>query len=465
MRGGHAIGVDARGVLTQVDGAGVVDVGRLAHQGLDVVELAHVLLGHKGERPAFLAGAARAADTVDVVGRLLGHVEVHHVAHVGDVDAAREHVGCHQDLHAAVTERLQGALALRLAAVAVDGLALKAKTGQSAHAGVGTALGAHEHDDTLRALLLQDLGQHGVLLVGRDGHHELVDGLGRRGDGRDLHAGRVTHQVGDGAHALVVERGREQQGLTVLAAAVHDGAHLRQKAHVEHTVGLVEHQGAHFVKVRRALLDQVDQTARRGHQNIAAARKRLLLRSVGKAAHHRDRGVAGAFGDGRAHLVDLLGKLTRGCDHEHEGAAAARLVAAAASAFALLGRRDHVAQLVHGGQQEGSRLAGAGLRGGKQVTARKHLGDGGRLHRGGQLVAHIGHGVEHSLRKAQVAKARGLDCGLLRRGLLGRELKGLVDHLGRIHMQIHFCTHGVRYTGLLPRRRRGRRQGRQSARL
>ncbi len=92
--------------------------------------------------------------------------------------------------------------------------------------------------------------------------------------------------------------------------------------------------------------------------------------------------MAGNVGNLAGDLIDLLGKLARGGDDEHHGAAAVALgllgtataVAAATLAHGL--GRSNVLQVVHGRQQEGGRLAGAGLSGGKQVAALEHHGDG-----------------------------------------------------------------------------------------
>ena len=411
----HAIGVDARQVGAKGQTGCIVHVGGLAHQGLDIKKLGDIGLGHEGERPAFLAGAARTANAMDVVGGLLGNIEVDDVAHIGNVDAAREDVGCHENLDAAVTECREGALALALAAIAVDGLARKAAARKATHAGVGAALGAHEHDHALRALFLEDLGQKTVLLVHRDGHHVLVDGIGSGSDRGDLHASGLMDQIGNGAHALLVERGREQKRLTLLAALAHNSAHLGQKAHIEHAVGLVQHEHAHLVEVRGALLGQVHQASRRRHQNVAAAGERLLLRTVAQTAHDGHGRMTGALGNGGAHLVDLLGELARRSDDEHQRAAAASGVATATATVALFRRGHHVAQLRHGGQQEGCRLAGARLRCGQDVAAGKHLGDRGCLHGRRGFVAHVGDGLHHGVGKTEVGKAD-------RRLLLGRRV-------------------------------------------
>ena len=130
-----------------------------------------------------------------------------------------------------------------------------------------------------------------------------------------------------------------------------------------------------------SLLDQVDQTTRRGDQDVTAVLERRGLRLVAHAAHDGHGNMAGNVGNLAGDLIDLLGKLARGGDDEHYGATAIALgllgaattVAAAALAHGL-GRSD-VLQVVHGRQQKGGRLAGASLSGGKQVAALEHHGD------------------------------------------------------------------------------------------
>ena len=470
-----ALGINRRRVGTHMQVAGLVDVGGLVHELLNLVELVHVLLGHKRNGPAQLAGAARTANAVDIVGRLGRHVKVHDVAHVANVDAAGENIGCHQHVDGAVAEGRKRALALGLAAVAVNRGGLDALTLQTTAAAVGAMLGAHKDNGALRTLLLEKLGQQVVL--GLDGHreHKLVDGVGSRRGGRDLHAGRVAHQVGDLAHGLLVESRREQQRLTLGRRLAHNAADGGQKAHVEHAVGLVEYQHLDLVQVAGALLDQVDQTARRGDQNIAAVLECRGLRLVAHATHDGHGDMAGDVGDLARDLVDLLGKLARGGDDEHHGAAAVALgllgtaTAVAAAALAHGFGRSNVLQIVHGRQQEGGRLAGAGLSGGKQVATLEHHGDRAGLHGRRRRVAQVLDSTKHLVRKSQLVKGgqalgSGLDglgsIGLIGgiEGSLGHGLAGLVQDLGvgdvgyRItHMLLFLiCTrngHGMRPRG------------------
>ena len=412
---------------------------------------------------------------MDVVGRLGRHVKVHDVAHVANVDAAGEHVGCHQHVNGTVAEGRKGTLALGLAAVAVNRGSLDALALQTTAAAVGAVLGTHKDDGALRALLFEELGQQ--VILGLNGHreHKLVDGVGGRRGGRDLHAGRVAHQVGDLAHGLLVERRREQQRLALGRRLAHNAADGGQKAHVEHAVGLVEHQDLNLVQVAGTLLDQIDQTARRGDQNVAAVLEGSSLRLVAHAAHNGHGDMAGDVGDLARNLVDLLGKLARGGDDEHHGATAVALgllgaattVAAAALTHGL--RRSDVLQVVHSRQQEGGRLAGAGLGGGKQVAALEHHGDRAGLHGRRRRVAQVLDSTKHLVGKAQLVKGgqalgSGLDglgsIGLVGgiEGSLGHGLAGLVQDLGvgdvgyRItHMLLFLiCTrngHGMRPRG------------------
>ena len=224
------------------------------------------------------------------------------------------------------------------------------------------------------------------------------------------------------------------------------------------------------------LLDQIDQTARRGDQDVAAVLEGSSLRLVAHAAHDGHGDMAGDVGDLARDLVDLLGKLARRGDDEHQGAAAVALglfstaTAVAAAALAHGFGRSDVLQIVHGRQQESGRLAGAGLSGGKQVAALEHHGDRTGLHGRRRRVAQVLDSTEHLVRKSQLVKGgqalgSGLDglggVGLIGgiEGSLGHSLAGLVKNLGvgdvgyRItHMLLFLiCTRHER--GMRPRGR------------
>jgi len=79
-----------------------------------------VLGNHEGERVASGFRATRPPDAVDVILRMLRHVVIDHVAHVGDVQPARGDVRGHEHLETAIAEAAQRVFAFALCAVGVE---------------------------------------------------------------------------------------------------------------------------------------------------------------------------------------------------------------------------------------------------------------------------------------------------------------------------------------------------------
>ena len=96
------------------------------HQLFDVVQQAGLVRCAESNGDAVAAGTGGTADAVDISVRYFRQVVVEDVRHGRDIDAAGRDVGCDQNLDLAVLEALQGALALALALVAVDGGDLEA---------------------------------------------------------------------------------------------------------------------------------------------------------------------------------------------------------------------------------------------------------------------------------------------------------------------------------------------------
>ena len=66
-----------------------------------------VLSHHQGKRITGRLCAARAADAVHVIFRMLWHIVVHHVAHAGDIETAASDIGGHQHFKFTVAKALQ----------------------------------------------------------------------------------------------------------------------------------------------------------------------------------------------------------------------------------------------------------------------------------------------------------------------------------------------------------------------
>ena len=107
-----------------------------------------VRLGHSADKAdghTTLASAACAADAVGVVNGRAGQVVIHHRRKLGNVDAARCHVGCHHHLHAFSLEVHQNLRAFALAELAMEGFGLDVGLAQLVGHDFGSVFGGYKH--------------------------------------------------------------------------------------------------------------------------------------------------------------------------------------------------------------------------------------------------------------------------------------------------------------------------------
>ncbi len=322
--------------------------------GLDVGQRHRIALAREADRIALGAQARGAADAVHVVLGIERQVEVEHVRHPIDMQAARGHVGGHQQFQLAGLELLQQRLALLLRHVAGQHADAVAGALQRARHALDERLGVDEHHGACALAARQQADQQrDLLLVGRV--IQLLPHLGRGDElGLDDELLRLVHVlVGQFQHA-VREGGREQQRLPggALGHAPQQETDVLDEAQVEHAVGFVQH--AHLAGVQAdhlVLLDVVDQPAGRGDDDVHALLQQFALLVVVHAAI--DQGEAQAQVGAELHrvLVDLDGQFARGRQDQR-----ARILGLA------LGQRRAAQQAVHHRHQERQRLAGAGLR-------------------------------------------------------------------------------------------------------
>ena len=149
--------------------------------------------------------------------------------------------------------------------------------------------------------------------------------------------------------------------MALARAAFDDAAHVGQKSHVEHPVGLVEHEKLDLVQPHRAAFEMVEQTSRRGDDDVGAGVQLVVLPAIADAAKND-----GGFQIGEARVIvngglHLRGEFARG--FEDERARAGRVLA----------------ELREDGQGERGGLAGAGLRAADDVASGEHERDGAEL--------------------------------------------------------------------------------------
>eukprot|EP00760_Papus_ankaliazontas_P029662 PhM_4_TR433/c2_g1_i1/m.20119 len=354
----------------------------------DVDELARhrgVLLREEGDGVALVAAATGAANTVHVLVDVVRKVVLDDAHDVGDVEAARGDVRRHQDGLAGGLECREGGLALGLTLVTVDAHGGVAAAHEAARDVLDGATRLREDKGEVRlGVRLQGLREGTDLLELVDLPQALDDVLRRRADAADgevevVAREELVRKVLD----LARERRREHERLAAVAvghvgvAALHDLADLRLEAHVEHAVGLVEHETLDVLEADVAAFKHVPETAgRRDHEVAAVAELVELAADVDTAVQH-----GGAQTGAEAELaglgVDLTGELAGG-GHDNalgvDDAVRGRRLAGLAEDL-----DDH-------GQEEGGRLAGAGLGARHEIEVVEGDRDGVLLHRRGGVV-------------------------------------------------------------------------------
>jgi hypothetical protein len=349
--------------------------------------LAALLLVDEGHRDAVATGPAGAPHPVDVGLVVGGGVEVDDVGDPVDVDPARGHVGGDEHVDLATLESGEGDLALTLGLVAVHRDGGHALARQALDQAVGAVLGAHEHQREL-AFARQLLDERVEPIGAAEAAEAVIDGLGGAPRRRTMLVdGRIGRVAAGHATGLAVERRREEQRLTVRRAGADDTVDGGLEAHVEHPVGLVEHEHLDVVEGEGAAGEQVLE-ATGGRDEQVRAGGVLGLRSQPDAAV--DGGDAQRPGLGqRAQLVgDLGGEFPRG--REHERGRTARL------GGDPVDERD----------PEGEGLARSGGRAHEHVTTGEHVADGEALDRERLGDARAREGVDDGAGHAEIGKGR-----------------------------------------------------------
>ena len=266
-------------------------------------------------------------------------------------------------------EAVERALARVLRLVAVDGVRREAGLLQMLGDAVGDVLGAGEDDDALElvhraadatssarlsfcAMWITRWSILSAVLVGGE--------TSTRSGWCSMSPTSLTTSSG-----MVAENSIDWR---FFGSIDNDAAHVLDEAHVEHAVGFVDDQRRYAVETDMLLLDEVEQAARRGDEDVDALFHGVDLRVLVDAA--KDDGMAQAemAAIGPEAGVDLNRELAR--RREDQGARAAMVGADAVFGETLEQR-----------QAERRGLAGAGLGDAQQVAAGQQRRDGADLDR------------------------------------------------------------------------------------
>ena len=315
---------------------------------------------------------------------------------------------------------------------------------------LGLPLGGGEDDGLTKAGVVQ-AGAQQLATVSRvvDIDHVVIDRRERLFAALDGQPLRILQQLVGQVANVVRDGGGEAHGLALGRQHFGNAEHILGEAHVQHPVGLVEHQHPQARQINLAVFQLVDQTAGRGHQHFIRHGQCPCLMEVRGPPGDAD--GAGARQQPRQRVAgarDLLGQLAGGREHQHgrtEGRACrtaplaplatvvlvivARIMALGST---LLRIQRHALQ---GRQQEGCRLAGTGGRRGDQVVAGQQHRNGLRLHGRRMDDVQALQGLHQRLDQPQLGKARigGFDEGIsMQRCGLVVLVFPIVDRLGVI---------------------------------
>ena len=339
----------------------------MAKVSLDRREILHQSLVGDGHGLALRAGPARATDTVNVVGSVVGQVEVDDEIDVVNMQPARGHVGCDQQLQRAALEVFDDAQALFLRHVTTDVARVPAVMPEFERQPLARPLRVDEDQRLLGRLVLKQPQAELQLLKVRHVVEHLLDGLGGDTLGRDLHIQRIAEKSRRELHHVEGERRREQQGLPVRRALRHDPPDIVDEAHVKHAVSFIDDDDFDLAELNQPALHVVHHPAGRTDDQVHAAFEVLRLLLPVHAAKHHDRFQISVLAQVLGIFRDLQRELARRRDNDRTWRCG----------MAALGSQH----LRERGDEKRRGLAGACLRLTHEVSAIETLGQRRSLNR------------------------------------------------------------------------------------
>ena len=246
---------------------------------------------------------------MDIILGVAGNIEIEDVAEAGNIKAARRHIRCDHQRHLAILEFLQRFEAGRLGHVAMKRHGRKIVPFQRGHEGADIALAVAEDHRVLHILAVQQTAKRLALALRRGPGQVLGDGVGGACRRRHLDDLGVGDELVAELLDVVRQGGREEQGLAKRRQQADNALDIRDEAHIEHPVGLVDDEDFHICQKHLAALEMIEKAARRGDQHIDALVEGGVL--VGKAhatdqQRHRQLVVGAEFLEGVCDLSRQL---------------------------------------------------------------------------------------------------------------------------------------------------------------
>lgn len=290
-------------------------LNRLAEHFFDTADNRRVVGGDEGEGIPGFGGAACAPDAVRVGVYRVGDVVVDDVGDAGDINPAGGDVGGDEDVMVAFAESVQGGLAFGLGEIPLQGRGEESGFVQLFGDAFGAMFGAGKNEDRFGVCLFEEFHQEGRFEMLADGVQRVGYGL-CWGDAIHLHGDGVGEGVvGEVAH-FFWHGGGEEERLALGGQVFEDAAHIRQKSHIKHHVGLVKDEDLQVVEADVALVDVVEQTSGAGDDNVHARAEFFDLRGDAHAAVNGHAPGLGVFAQHADAVVNLFGEFARGGDDQ-----------------------------------------------------------------------------------------------------------------------------------------------------
>lgn len=282
-----------------------------ADEFFNLTKIFFLIAADERNRVAFGFGPAGTADAMDIVLGKNGNIEIYDVRNSLDIYSASGDICGDHNLEFTAFKTFHRLTALALSAVGVYRDRFNIVTMEPMTDSVGAVLCTRKNKYAVHPALFEHIQQDFHLLFPADGIDMLRNGFDGVSLLTDLDYFRMNHYSGgEGLYFGRYSSGKEQR-LTFLGYSGDDFPHIVDKAHIEHTVGLVENEHFHVPQVDASPAHMVEQSARRSDNDIDAAIEDGKLTPDtyaavnGNGSHMKESAVADNA------LFDLQGKFAR----------------------------------------------------------------------------------------------------------------------------------------------------------
>ena len=286
-----------------------------AELSLDVFDGEQVVFRYEGIGAAFSFRSPGSADAMGVGLGSVGDIVVDDVGDLLYIDSPGYDVSCYQDIKPTISKALHRPVAGTLGHVSLDGDGFQAAVLELQGQPVGPVLGAGKDDRGEEGRILEQVLEKVQLPLLLNGVESVLDGLGRFRVS-ELSNQRVYEDLLGKLSEILGHGCCKEQVLTFFRQLGYDSPDVRQEAHVEHVVRLIEDEGVDFWGLHLATLEQVKDAAGTADYDLGSSSEGLDLGAVGDTSVDGNRSDPGSARKGPDLLVNLDGQLTGGSKDE-----------------------------------------------------------------------------------------------------------------------------------------------------